>query len=167
MIARNPAIWAGALDGDPASKGGRGEGRVDAGRYACGGDHRSAFHHPLPGVAGTAALQLFGACPVSAGILPVEDSGGRQVDRTGAHTGRPGSGGVDLTQPVHHLLVRILIRQAAADDHHIGRCQLREGGRCDQLAAACAVDDRPGLSGPEHGVMARYTGEHRSASACT
>ena len=58
MIARNPIIWAGALDGDPASKGragvvfdgeldhlrklramdagGQGEGHVDAGRCASG-----------------------------------------------------------------------------------------------------------------------------------
>jgi hypothetical protein len=51
-----------------------------------------AFRHPLLGVTRTPAFRLFGACPVSAGILPVEDPGG-QVDRTDAHAGLPGSGG--------------------------------------------------------------------------
>ena len=50
--------------------------------------------------------------------------------------------GVDLAQPLHHLVAGILLGQAAADDHDIGRRQFREGGRCDQLAAACVVDDR-------------------------
>jgi hypothetical protein len=91
-----------------------------------------AFRHPLLGAAGTPPFQLPGACPVSAGLLPVEDPGGGQVDRTGAHAlVFQAVVGVDLAQPLHHLVVGILLGQAAADDHGIGRRQLREGGRCD------------------------------------
>jgi hypothetical protein len=46
--------------------GEQGESHVNAGRYARGGDHLCAFHHPLPGAAGAPPFQLPGACPVSA-----------------------------------------------------------------------------------------------------
>ena len=50
--------------------GEQGESHVNADRYASGGDHLSAFRHPLLGVTRTPASQLFGACPVSAGLCP-------------------------------------------------------------------------------------------------
>jgi hypothetical protein len=74
MIARNPAIWAGALDGDPASKGRagvvfdgeldhlrmlramdageQGEGHIDAGRHARGGRAAARAVGHRPGVGG-------------------------------------------------------------------------------------------------------------------
>ena len=180
MIARNPAIWAGALDGDPASKGRagvvfdgaldhlrmlramdageQGEGHVDAGRYARGGDHLSGVPPPAARCSGHRGVPAARRVPSECWPLARRGSRRRPGRSNRCTRAVQAAVGVDLAQPLHHLLVGILLGQAAADDHHIGRRQFREGGRCGQRAAARTVGHRPG--GHEHGVMARYTGEH-------
>src|SRR6266516_6424257 len=61
----------------------QGEGHVDARRHARGGDHLSAFHHPLLGVVRAPPFQLLCPCPVRGGILPFEDTGGSQLNGPG------------------------------------------------------------------------------------
>jgi hypothetical protein len=87
------------------------------------------FHHPLLGVAGATAVQLFGLVPVGGGILAVEDSRGGEVDGPGADAGGPGGGGMYLAQPLHYPLVGFLVEQGAADDHDVWRYHLVETGR--------------------------------------
>jgi hypothetical protein len=58
--------------------------------------------------------------------------------------GRPGSGGVHLAQPLHHVLAGILLGQAAADDHETS-------GAVSSARAVAAISGQrpvPSVTGP-------------------
>ena len=112
--------------GDPRGERQR---HVDPGRHPSGREHFALLDHPAVAHGDSAVLrQRVEAQPVRGRLQTVEDAGGGQHQRAGAHRRRPLRVLVGVAQPAQHLLVlhQRSVPVAAGDDDHVGLGELVE-----------------------------------------
>ena len=111
------------------------------------------------GVVRAELLERTLAGPVRGRVDAVEDAGGGQVDRTGADARRPRRRRVHGAQPLDELGLELGVVEAAGHDDDVGGRDVGERLRRDEPGPAGVVDDRTGLGGHEHDVVAGHVGE--------
>ena len=116
-----------------ADLAGEGEGHVDAGAHAGGGDDLAVDHDALVGGDGAVAGQVVEGEPVGGGALALEQAGGAEHERAGAHRRRPRGGLVGGAQPVEDRLVLLGL---APDPGPPGTRRMSGRGRSASVASA-------------------------------